>query len=199
MSIVVGNQYGLKFKDDFDDLDGIYTVSHAVDYNSLLLDDISLMTYLFIHVGKTEEDLDVAIGDIRDDVFFKIVHVVNESIYYVPRSYIVGIPDPNVAAYSKLMLTMDLGVFADPTLLATLKNSIENALREGAGIDKQVQLMQYGEQWLTQEEYETIAEDRETTRTGFVNYYEKYTEQEALVQTQNTKIAALEEIIRRQN
>lgn len=199
MSIVVGNQYGLKFVSGFTDLDGIYAVTHAVDYNSLLLDDISLMTYLFVHVNKTEADLKTALPDIVDDVFYKIINVVTNAIYYVPRSYIVGIPNPNVAAYSRLMLTMDLGVFADPTLLTTLKNSIRTALLEGLGIDKEVQVMEYGKRWLTKEDYNTLVADREQQSTGFVNYYEKYNEQVETIQTQASKIAALEEIIRRQN
>ena len=199
MSIDVGTVYQFVFKGGFTDLNGIYKVSHSLDYDTILLEDISLLDFLYSQVNKTAQDLETDLSDYKDNVFYKITHVSTLAVYYVPRSYIVGIPNPDVRPYSKLVLTQDLGPFADPNLLATLMATIQQVLQVETGIVELPTIMEYDREWMTGGEYTSIVDDRIANKGNTVNYYSANKELINQITSKNTTIAGLEEIIRNIN
>jgi len=195
MSIDVGTVYEFTFKSDFTALNGIYKVSHSLDYDTILLEDISLLDFLYSHVSKTAEDLLTDLSDYRDNVFYKITHVTTLAVYYVPRSYIVGIPNPDVRPYSKLVLTLDLGPFADPDLLVTLKETISQVLSVNTGITESPVIMEYDQEWMTGGAYNDIVDDRAANKGNTINYYSENLKLIQQLTQKNTTIAGMEELI----
>ncbi len=196
MSIEIGHAYEFRFKTGFNSLNGIYRVTHAQSYASLLEEDIDLLTYLYSPAGKVQGDLDTDLADIVEDSYYKLVSVEDESvILYVPISYIVGVPVPDVREYGKVMVTVDLGVIADPALLASFQATLGQTLEEALGILTSPILMQYGTEWMSESAYQALEEAREAAKTGVTNYYTLSIEQAAEILAKDAKIAAYETLV----
>jgi hypothetical protein len=199
MSVAIGNTYGFKFKTGFDSLNGIYTITHGLSWDSLLLEEIDLFATLYEPAGKLQGDLDTDIADLSLESFYRLVNVEDESIVYMPRSYINGIPVPDVFKYQRLMLSVDLGLYDDPDTLVTLRTSVAQVLEGQLGTTTDVNVVIYGSKWLTEGDYEQLAEARALARTGVVNYYSEVLKKDIELAKQSARIVALEEIVRLQD
>lgn len=198
MSITVGHIYKFTFSDDFVSLNGIYKVTHSMDYNTLLEDDVSLLDSLFVPAGLTDVELDAELPDIMTDVFYRLVNIDGTQILYIPYQYIVGIPVPDVFEYSKLMLAVDLGPWAEPDTLAAISNTISQYLENAYGISETPEVMAYDSVWMAESDYEAIVEARQTTidsGTGVVNYFKETQNKQAIIDAKDARIAALEDLV----
>jgi hypothetical protein len=101
MSITVGQIYKFALETDFASLNGIYKVTHAMDYNTLLERDVVLLDKLFVPAGLSDTEYQAALPDLMDDIFYRLVSMDDKVELYVPYQYIVGIPVPDVFEYSK--------------------------------------------------------------------------------------------------
>ena len=201
MSIGVGNTYSLRFKNEFGDLDGIYTITHSLSYDSILEGDIDLLEFLYRWVNKSQSDLDNDLDDLKSETFFRAIHVETFTELYVPRSFIVGIPNPDVREYSKLMITMNLGLFADPNLLSTVAAAVKQNVINlvGLPVDADPVIMEYGKTWMTGTKYDDLTALRTVNKGNAVNYFALAQQRQETINKQASQIAALEELVRQLN
>jgi hypothetical protein len=202
MSITIGQIYKFAFIDTFASLNGIYRVTHSMDYNTLLETDVDLMVTLFTPAGLTEQDMQTALPDISTDTFYRLVSPDGLTTLNVPYQYIVGIPVPDVNEYSKIMLAVDLGPWAEPDVLPAMITVISNYLQNGWGVVKPPELMAYETEWMSAADYEAIKQSRQNvidSGLGVPNYYAENMAKQTIINNQAARIAALEEIVRLQD
>lgn len=195
MSIELGHAYEFRFKTGFESLNGIYRVTHALSYDSILEAEADLLTNLYAPAGKDQDDLDTDLPVISKDSFYTLVSPADASVLYMPSRYIVGIPIPDVREYAKLMLNIDLGVISDPALLQSITDSIAQILQGAHGIVSPPVVMQYDTEWMSESTYDAIVTAREASKTGIQNYYTLSLEQAVTIAEKNAKIAALETLV----
>lgn len=197
--LTIGHAYEFTFDTGFTDLDGIYKVTHAMTYDSVLLDEVDLYVNLYKPAGKSEQDLETDLPDYVDRTFYRFESVIDTTVLYVPDTIIVGIPAPDVREYAKVMLSVNLGVFADPTLLASLVNTMQQVLEGSHGILDIPIVATYDTTWMSESAYEAIVAAREAAATGTTNYYSDNLVLQQEVADKNAEIAALEIIIAQQD
>lgn len=199
MSITVGHVYKFAFHTDIASLNEIYKVTHALDYNTLLEDDVDLLDKLFTPAGLGQAELDAALPTIMLDTFYRLVGVDGTVELYVPYSYINGIPVPDVFEYAKLMLGVDLGPWAEPDVLATLKTTVSQYLQDGFGIIEEPKTMVYDKVWMAESDYEAILAAREAVKaggSGVINYFTESKRLQETIDAKDARIAALEDLVR---
>jgi hypothetical protein len=65
-------------------------------------------------------------------------------MYYIPASYITGVPNSNTKAYTGFMVTVDLGPLPIDESLAELRDQLVDAVQNKYGIVSQVNIVRYG-------------------------------------------------------
>lgn len=88
--------------------DGYYLILQELTYNELLAAGIK---------GYPESKF-------QEEKFYKLRNQENDRIIYVPESYMDGHPLMNVRRYPKLVLTFNLGLVNNPSVLDGLKDQI---------------------------------------------------------------------------
>ena len=163
MVIQLDRSYKINFKTeedgagaDFSVLDGFYEVVRSYGWNELNASGIDLQESLLDHAGIADK---TAIRTLQqnwaNDAFYYCIGMDKDRQIWVPESIIKGYPDPRIGSYKKLMLTIDLGVFANPEDFSTMGKEIMNYLRSNYGIDRPDGIVAaYGNQWMTVKEYE---------------------------------------------
>jgi len=197
MSVDVGETYGFAFKDGFTALDGVYTITHALSWDSVLLEEVDLYELLYKPAGKSADDVEIDIDLLAVESFYRLESKENEgTVIYAPKGYIVGVPNPAVDRYPKLMVTLNLGVFKDPDVLAALNTGLEQYVKGVFGVTTEAEVTVWGEEWLTNSEYDTIVEHREHDVTGIINYYQESRKKDAQIVKMGQRMAALEQLVR---
>lgn len=198
MSINVGKIYKFAFDSSFASLNGIYKVTHAMDYNTLLENDVDLVSKLFIPAGLTDTEYQAALPDLMTDTFYRLIALDGELELYVPYQYIVGIPVPDVFEYSKIMLGVDLGPWAEPDLLSGISTIISDYLENAYGITEAPEVMAYGSVWMAESDYEAIKDVRQDVidnGTGTINYFRETQNKQTTINAQAARITALEDLV----
>lgn len=198
MSITVGHIYKFSFEQDFENLNGIYKVTHAMDYDTLLVDDVDLLKSLFEPANLTDIELQAALPTIKTDTFYRLVTIDGQTELYVPYQYVVGIPVPDVFEYAKLMLVVDLGPWAEPDVLAGIQSIISDYLENAYGIVEQPEVMAYDNVWMAESDYEATKDARQTVitnGTGTINYFTETQKKQVIIDAKDARIAALEALV----
>ena len=162
MVIQLDRCYKITFKNgnegagaNFSLLDGFYEVVRSYGWNELMGARIDLQKDLLDHAGITDTTL---IRTLQtkwvNDAFYYCIGMDQDRQIWVPESIIKGYPDPRIGSYKKLGLVLDLGVFANSEDFSTLGKDIMKYLKANYGIDRpDATVMVYGNQWMTDEEY----------------------------------------------
>lgn len=170
MVIQLDRSYKICFKDeedgagaDFSTLDGFYEVVRSYGWNELNASGIDLQESLLDYAGIVDK---TAIRSLQqnwvNDAFYYCIGMDQDRQIWVPESIIKGYPDPRIGSYKKLMLTIDLGVFANPDDFSTMGKEIMNYLRSNYGIDRPDGIVAaYDNQWMTVDEYEATDSNRQ--------------------------------------
>lgn len=170
MVIQLDRSYKITFKTeedgagaDFSILDGFYEVVRSYGWNELNASGIDLQEMLLDHAGIVDK---TAIRTLQqnwaNDAFYYCIGMDQDRQIWVPESIIKGYPDPRIGSYKKLMLTIDLGVFANPEDFSTMGREIMNYLRSNYGIDRPDGVVAaYDTQWMTVKEYEDTDSNRQ--------------------------------------
>ena len=189
----------------FDALNGVYYVRSVLDYPGVFNDGGDLNTQLYKPAGKTQTDLNTDITAIPSKIlrqnFYKLQSVKNGLVIYAPVNIVMGMPQGDVKEYSKLMMAVNLGVFANPTTMPILRNTVFDVLRQTQGLldtAKDVSVTVYESEWLTADEYADLENRRTLNRaatSGFTNYYTEAVNKDATILAQSSRIAQLEELV----
>lgn len=198
MSITVGHIYKFAFDTDFAILNGIYKVTHAMDYDTLIESDVDLLNSLFEPAGLSDVELQVALPTIKTDTFYRLITIDGNTELYIPYQYVVGIPVPDVFEYSKLMLVVDLGPWAEPDVLAGIQSIISSYLENAYGITEQPEVMAYDTVWMAESDYEATKDARQDVidnGTGTINYFTETQNKQEIINAKDARIDALEALV----
>lgn len=178
MQLVLGQTYRFTFDDPFAVLGydaeanptgGYYAAVELLTYERVLERDMDLMELLFTPAGLTQTDLDAAVanGTYIGKTFVHLKSVVDNASRCVPVDSIVGVPIIDVHNYAKLVLTLDLGVFADENTLDEITTMVQGFLLWKYGIastENMVRVLAYARQWMTGAEYQATVDAREAVK-----------------------------------
>ena len=193
--LTLGNIYRFSFVKDFEDLGyisdtedkrhsklaGIYRVDKILSYSDLVAGGIDLYTNLYAPSNVSTAVYQRDEPTFKNTTFYKLVDPRNEDVvFYMPVSFIDGSPDGSVAKYSKLLLTIDLGIHSDTELLVDMLDIIGGLLEARWGINAEsvygigstediVQFQTYDSVWLTTEDYELLNDFRKHVRETSVS------------------------------
>ena len=200
MQLKPGWTYKFSFLPGFDTLDGVYTVMKIYTYDEMLADGVTLYDGLYSHVGKTEQNVndDVTSMNFRDEDVYKLTHPEDsEIVYYVPYGVLAIAPDPNVAAYPKLVLAFNVGVATSEEELSGISANINEVISKMFGIPDAAKVFSIGNEWLTEDEYATIVANRDTSAKAVVSYFADNVQLRNDLEKRNARIAALEAYIKK--
>jgi len=129
--------------------------------------------------------------------FLKLEHADTGVQYYVPESFIDGVPTIGILKYPKLALTVDLGVVSNADVLADLPATVVTAITDAhdefvALAESDVTLMEYAHQWLSAAQ---IASAGTVTLPVTPNIYSENRRLTALADALRTRIIAMEYIL----
>ena len=94
------------------------------------------------------------------------------------------------------MVTLNLGVFKDPDLLAALSSSMEQYAKGVHGVTTTAEVSTWGEEWLTNTEYDAVVQQRQDDTSGIINYYQETHKKDAVIVKQSQRIDNLEQLVR---
>ena len=172
MVIETGWTYKFQFSVPFDKFDGVYTVLRIMTYAEMIADDVDLAEQLYAPVGKTPAEYDTDSATYRLGKIYKLVDPTAADVtQYIPEVLLRTTPNPNVRKYSKLVVAVNLGAFADPAQLDWVRRTLHEQLVKMVGLPKSPDTISIGTVWLTDEEYQEIEAARQTAERTTVNYF----------------------------
>ncbi len=119
-----------------------HTCIRVQDYPSATSDlDNTFFETVYEPRGLTREDL---AKHARAGVLLVTLQTESGVNYYVPASYITGIPSSNTTAYNCLMLTAQLGPLPIDENIGSLRDYITDAIVDHYGINPIVSIVRYG-------------------------------------------------------
>lgn len=183
----VGETCKFVFTEGFSSLDGIYTVISISSLQEWMDLDIDLFETTYEVVGKTEVDLEEDLSILRSEDIYKLKHIETGQVIYVPMSFTYELPDPNIKVYQQIGLAVDIGIFEDPDKVQWIIDEIGQSLVAVAGVEKTPSLFEVNRVWMTEDEYDIIQQDRESTIQNTKNHF---TEKQRLIE-ENTRLRTL--------
>lgn len=191
----VGTTYKLAFTNPFNVADGIYTVMKIMTYDEAIGDNV-VLNQIYIDAGKTDADYQNDIPTLRTDKILKIKSVSDEKLRYVPMSFLKYEPNANVKEYMRLVIGVDLGVFDNMNDVFYLKNTIQNLIDGGMGINNEPLIAAVNTTvWMTEEEYNQTVVSRESRKNTLINLYTENARLRKELDAANVKVAGYEKTL----
>lgn len=188
----VGTTYKLAFTNPFNVADGIYTVMKIMTYDEAIGDNV-VLNQIYIDAGKTDADYQNDIPTLRTDKILKIKSVSDDKLRYVPMSFLKYEPNANVKEYMRLVIGVDLGVFDNMNDVLYLKNTIQNLIDGGMGINNEPLIAAVNTTvWMTEEEYNQTVVSRESRKNTLINLYTENARLRKELDAANVKVAGYE-------
>lgn len=164
MFTIPGVTYKLTFITGFEELDGLYTVMQLLSNEEMVINGYSVED-TYTELGKTEDEFIVDKPTYFNNVYLKIKSIETEKEYFISELMIANIPDFSAKKYYNLGLLVDLGVFGHQDDISGLSLTVKTLLETNYGIVSNPIIMTHGKDvWLTDEEYNTIKENRELAK-----------------------------------
>ena len=199
MNIVADKYYKFSFVEDFVTLDGIYKVLQLMSYSEIINETIDMVASLYSKVYAEDAATaawELARAGLIHNTFYKLQSVTDETVIIMaPEAILTEYPNASVDQFCKIMLNIDLGLFANQDDLDTIGQIITEQLHARLGITPNPQILIYDKQWMADVEYDEIEAARVASREAVVNYYSEAVRQSAEITVKDAKIAALEAII----
>ena len=208
--VTLDTYYEKKFPTGVDNfVKGVYRVDKMISYREAQLQGISLFENLYQPLNIDESVYNSDMNRMSSDtIIYKLVDPTNEEIvYYMPDIFIYDHPDTNVDRYCKVMLAFDLGVFANESEFDSIQEEVIGLLKARHGIASATEVFTYKDVYLTVDDYNTLASERDDVKTRASTPGDEYinldtllhlSEANVLKQENNqlrAKITAYEEII----
>lgn len=233
MNLSVGRVYRFQFVSDFEVIGykknpdgseieglplnaGIFKLEKVMPYFDLVAAGIDLYANLYQRLGIKK---DVYASDqtrLTDSLVYKLSDPTDSSIIiYMPQIFIKD-ADPSVDKYSKVLLTIDLGIHADLTQLSDMESILKQVFEKKYGIvpepsedpDKQnalVELTEYDHIWLATSQMDKIEEERRNianaSRVSFATLFDLQNTNQIFIENRRLKgmVAHLEEALKTRN
>jgi hypothetical protein len=184
MNLAIGKVYRFKFISDFEVLGyrtnssgealtnqplnaGVYKLEKVMPYFDLVASGIDLYANLYQIIGLKKEVYESDKARLADSSVYKLSDPTDKSVViYMPQIFIKE-ADPSVDKYSKVLLTVDLGIHTNPDNLEDMKDVLAKVFEKRYGIKPEVEsqsivtLAEYDHIWLAKSQMEQIEADRE--------------------------------------
>lgn len=193
-----GSVYKFKFLSGFDPLNGIYEVTQILTYEEVLSAGIEL-SEIYTKVGKPQSEFEASSAQFRTDKIYKLKYTDRDEFIHVPSSLVAEVPNSSVSKYYNLALAINLGTFADPDKITWLKNYVTQLISAELGIESPADMFSVSSVYLTDDEYAIIETDRAMYAGSVTNHYSELKKLEKMLLEKQSKIEALETIVRLQN
>ncbi len=184
MNLAIGKVYRFKFISDFEVLGyrtnssgeaitsqplnaGVYKLEKVMPYFDLVASGIDLYANLYQIIGLKKEVYESDKSRLADSSVYKLSDPTDKSVViYMPQIFIKE-ADPSVDKYSKVLLTVDLGIHTNPDNLEDMKDVLAKVFEKRYGIKPEVEsqslvtLAEYDHIWLAKSQMEQIEANRE--------------------------------------
>jgi hypothetical protein len=194
---VVGATYNFIFVSGYDALNGIYQLVQIMSYDEYLENEGDIDKDFFTPNNKSDE-LATEIVNVRDSKILKLVDPDGDDDaepVYAPLYYLKETPDFNVHKYQQLGIIANIGFAYSAEDVEFIKNTISDTVVAATGITPDPKLVVIKEQWMTEDQYNELLEERDETKKKVLNYYSENLQLEKRLAAVNTKLKAYEELI----
>ena len=228
MNLSVGRVYRFQFVSDFatigyrldsdgkpiadQDLNaGVFKLEKVMPYFDLVASGIDLYANLYQRLGIKKDIYASDQSRLADSLVYKLSDPTDNSvIIYMPQIFIKD-ADPSVEKYSKVLLTVNLGIHADLNELSDMENILRQVFEKKYGItpekegDALVELTEYDHIWLATSEMDTIKEKRQNianaSRVSFASLFDLQNSNQIFLENRRLKgmVAHLEEALKTRN
>lgn len=147
-SVAIGKVYRFSFIREFKELGyirgfdtdprkGIYKVTDICHLHSLIKTGVDLYENLYAPLGLSKELYKFDLENINASILYKLTDLENPAKFvYMPMCYFDGNPDASIEEFNRIMLAIDLGYFADVSLVAELLEIVKHLLLCKFGMDE---------------------------------------------------------------
>lgn len=144
--------YFFAFKAEINQLNGLYKVQailQSEEIESFLEDPVQ---QIYAAVNKLDiYDSTLLDSMYRKEVFYKLLSVENDRVYYFPDSLIIEYPISDFKKVMEYMVTLQFGTIDDPDELEALASELCQLSKRFIGIIPVISIATYGETYLTEQ------------------------------------------------
>lgn len=146
---------------------GIYKLTRIMSYYDLISSGIDLYANLYQPLGLPKELFLHDQDNINQGCIYELVDPTDsKKLLYMPIFFIDGTPDASVEEYNRLMMVLDLGIYADPSIVAELEELVTHILLCRFGLDNTQnvnpsKLVRGDSVWMTTTDYDKLNDVRE--------------------------------------
>lgn len=204
--------YKFSFEDGYTYFDGAYKVAKVMSYDEYIADDGDIINDFYVPAFTArlngEEELDMVdvnntfLNDqeyIRSHKILKLLppedNTEDNDGVFVSMYYIKETPDFNIKKYLKFGLVTYIGVTDEPSVLDNMRDMIKMHVDSTTGIDSDPQFVSVGEEWLTDDEYQEVLNNRNEIVKNSINYFTESVKLQKEVSTYKDQINAYEQVI----
>ena len=170
----IDKAYYFTFNAEFSKLNGTYVVKQILAYDEFMKLGIDLSTTLYSKVDKDPSTFDEYSLAYRESQVYKLFDILDEEEtdpIYIPSTLLALLPNPDVKQYGKLIIALDLGVYANKEEFEYIINTMQEIISASTGITSKIQVIENGTQWMLESDYKKLEEERATIKKGITNYY----------------------------
>jgi hypothetical protein len=177
----VNTVYQFSLKVPFNQYNGIYRVHQILTYDQFAALNVNLYDLLYKDVDKTHEEFEVDLVTYRQEPIYMLLppdltiqsnlEKIQEKIYYIPKSLLACSPNPNVKAYSDLVLAVRVGPLSNIETLEYIKDVVQENILAATGIDQTVKLASIAIVWMTEVDYQLLDNQRQLDKKHVINYF----------------------------
>lgn len=178
-------------------LNGIYTLTKVMSFDTAIEDGVDFEKSLYELVGLTEDDYLADWQSYQTEQILQLTRCrdpaaiaadVVGQIVNVPESLLQYIPDPMVRPYEDIYLAINVGPYAAPEKIDWLRVQLNDLASAVTGTADAAAIMSVGQLWLTDGQYADVTTDRDTR-------IQQMTPQVATIIAQQDEIARLRALI----
>ena len=196
--------YKFNFLEPFNKINNVYRLTKILTYEEMLNEGMTLSS-LYLLVDKTEADLekDYIEKNYKDERIYKLVHpTILDTVFYVPECLLSEVPNPSVKEYAKLIVSFNIGIYPGEEDISYIKSEFGQQLKDYLGYTKDPDIFSISTQWLTDQEYQEIVDNRNKNKAigedgnyKVLSYFSAFKAQEKEILNLKAKIKAYENII----
>lgn len=190
--------YRFKFLNDFSIFDGVYTVVCIFSFPEFLKEQVDLYKHLYKPCNLTEAKYDEDCIKYFKESIIKLQDPNDETnIVYSPESIITSYPVYNVQEYADVAIAFKLGIYPSASEFKNEINNISEQIATSLGVDPQTRIILTSKEYLTEDEYKIIQDERNQYKSSILNYFSENVRLNKEVLSLRTRIQKLESYIKK--
>lgn len=159
-----GSTCRFAFTARFATLDGIYKTRAVVTFNDTIASGVDYVSGLYTPAGLSQADFNTDYPTYIGDTVVVLESILDSNtVYYVPETVFLTVPDPTIREYFPLVMVVNLGVQKDTQKIVPVIDSVKDLIRTQLGTTDPVRLItsEQNKIYLTDTEYQELEEARQ--------------------------------------